>query len=191
MNDPTPSSRLIMRIGILTISDRAYQGVYEDESGPALAELVREHFHTDVDLTHTVPDDFVEIKRALEKWCDDAKLHLILTTGGTGFAPRDVTPEATRAVLEKEAPGLVQAMVAASLQKTPHAMLSRLAAGIRGRTLIVNLPGSPKAACENFLTILPALPHALELIQGAPGQHDAEHPLDIEERERQERNAGD
>ncbi len=180
-----------MRVGILTISDRAHAGVYEDESGPALAELIQEHFQTDVDLTHVVPDDFMEIKRALEKWCDDAHLDLILTTGGTGFAPRDVTPEATRAALEKEAPGLVQAMIAASLQKTPHAMLSRMAAGIRGRTLIVNLPGSPKAARENFLTILPALPHALELLQGAPGEHDFEHPLDTAERERQERNVSD
>ena len=180
-----------MRIGILTISDRAYAGTYEDESGPALAELVSEHFHTDVDLYHIVPDDFMEIKRALEKWSDDAHLELILTTGGTGFAPRDVTPEATRAALEKEAPGLVQAMLAASLEKTPHAMLSRPAAGIRGRTLIVNLPGSPKAAQENFLTILPALPHALELVRGAPEDHDFEHPIDTEERERQERNVSD
>lgn len=180
-----------MRIGILTVSDRAHAGVYEDESGPALADLVREHFQTDVDITHIVPDDFMEIKRALEKWCDDAHLDLILTTGGTGFAPRDVTPEATRAALEKEAPGLVQAMVAASLQKTPHAMLSRMAAGIRGRTLIVNLPGSPQAARENFLTILPALPHALELIRGSGAAHDFEHPLDAQERERQERNVSD
>lgn len=180
-----------MRVGILTISDRAHAGVYEDESGPALAELVQEHFHTDVDLTHVVPDDFMEIKRALEKWCDDAHLDLILTTGGTGFAPRDVTPEATRAALEKETPGLVQAMIAASLQKTPHGMLSRMAAGIRGRTLIVNLPGSPKAARENFLTILPALPHALELIRGSGAAHDLEHPLDAKERERQERNVSD
>lgn len=180
-----------MKVGILTISDRAHAGVYEDESGPALAELINEHFHTDVDLTHVVPDEFIEIKRALEKWCDDAHLDLILTTGGTGFAPRDVTPEATRAALEKEAPGLVQAMIAASLQKTPHAMLSRMAAGIRGRTLIVNLPGSPKGACENLQTILPALPHALELLRGGTSSHELEHPIDDEERERQERNVSD
>ncbi|HZQ06154.1 MAG TPA: MogA/MoaB family molybdenum cofactor biosynthesis protein [Anaerolineae bacterium] len=180
-----------MRIGILTISDRAYQGVYEDESGPALIELVQEHFHQDIDLYHICPDDFVEIRRALEKWCDDAHMDLILTTGGTGFAPRDVTPEATRAAIEREAPGLVQAMIAESLQKTPHAMLSRMVAGIRGRTLIVNLPGSPKAASENFLTILPALPHALELLGGTPSPHESEHPLDTEERERQERNVSD
>ncbi len=127
----------------------------------------------------------MEIKRALQKWCDDAKLDLILTTGGTGFAPRDVTPEATRAVLEKEAPGLVQAMIAASLLKTPHAMLTRMAAGIRGHTLIVNLPGSPKAACENLSTILPALPHAIELLHGTPGEHHVyENPIDEAERRR-------
>src|SRR5512142_2913021 len=93
-----------MRIGILTISDRASRGEYEDLSGPALREMIQKNFGEDVDLTHVVPDEFMEIKRALQKWCDDAKLDLILTTGGTGFAPRDVTPEATRAVLEKEAP---------------------------------------------------------------------------------------
>lgn len=181
-----------MRIGILTISDRAYQGLYEDESGPALMELVRGELREETDLYHVCPDDFTEIRRALEKWCDDAHMDLILTTGGTGFAPRDVTPEATRAALERETPGLVQAMIAASLLKTPHAMLSRMAAGIRGRTLIVNLPGSPKAARENFLTILPALPHALELIRGGGSSaHDLEHPIDTEERERQEKHVSD
>jgi molybdenum cofactor synthesis domain-containing protein len=174
-----------MRIGILTISDRASRGEYEDMSGPALREMIQKHFGEDVDLTHIVPDEFMEIKRALQKWCDDAKLDLILTTGGTGFAPRDVTPEATRAVLEKEAPGLVQAMIAASLLKTPHAMLTRMAAGIRGHTLIVNLPGSPHGACENLQVILPALPHALELLRGKPGEHHTyENPIDEEERKR-------
>src|SRR5512142_1107743 len=174
-----------MRIGILTISDRAYAGVYEDESGPALAELVQAHFHEDIDLTHIVPDEFMEIRRALEKWCDDARLDLILTTGGTGFAPRDVTPEATRAVLEKEAPGLVQAMIAASLNKTPHAMLTRMAAGIRGQTLCVNLPGSPRAAREDLEVILPARPHAIELLHGKPGEHHTyENPIDEVERKR-------
>jgi molybdenum cofactor synthesis domain-containing protein len=164
-----------MRVGILTISDRASQGVYEDQSGPALREVIQKHFGEDVDLMHIVPDDFMEIKRALLKWCDDAHLDLILTTGGTGFSPRDVTPEATKQVIEREAPGLVQAMIAASLQKTPHAMLSRMVAGIRGQTLIVNLPGSPKAACENLETILPAIPHAIELLRGTAGdRHQAE-----------------
>jgi molybdenum cofactor synthesis domain-containing protein len=175
-----------MRIGILTISDRAARGEYEDKSGPALREMVVQHFGEDIDLMHVVPDDFMEIKRALEKWCDDAKLDLILTTGGTGFAPRDVTPEATRQVIEKDAPGLVHAMIAASLQKTPHAMLMRMVAGIRGRTLIVNLPGSPQAARENLQAILPALPHALELVRGKPGErHAYENPIDQAERRRE------
>jgi len=174
-----------MRIGILTISDRVSQGVYEDQSGPALREVIEKHFGEDVDLMHIIPDDFSEIKRALEKWCDDAKLDLILTTGGTGFSPRDVTPEATRQVIEREAPGLVHAMLAASLQKTPHAMLSRMVAGIRGRTLIVNLPGSPRAACENLQTILPAIPHAIELLRGEPGEHhEYANPIDEKERKR-------
>lgn len=176
---------LNMRIGILTISDRASRGEYEDKSGPALREMVQNHFGEDVDLTHVVPDEFMQIKGALQKWCDDAKLDLILTTGGTGFAPRDITPEATEAVLEKRAPGLVQAMIAVSLQKTPHAMLTRMAAGIRGQTLIINLPGSPKAACENLAVVLPALPHALELLRGQPGEHHVyENPIDAEERKR-------
>ncbi len=181
-----------MRIAILTVSDRAYRGEYADESGPALMELIEEHFHQLTDLYHVCPDDFSEIKRALEKWCDDARMDLILTTGGTGFAPRDVTPEATRAALEREAPGLTFAMLAASIQKTPHAMLSRAAAGLRGSTLIVNLPGSPQAARENFLAILPALPHALELVRGqGADSHALEHPIDTAERERQERDVSD
>lgn len=162
-----------MRIGILTISDRAARGEYEDQSGPALREMIQKHFGGDIDRARVVPDEIAEIKRVLVAWCDDAKLDLILTTGGTGFAPRDVTPEATRAVIERDAPGLVHAMLAASLHKTPHAMLSRMVAGIRGQTLIVNLPGSPKAACENLQVILPALPHALELLRGTAGDRHA------------------
>jgi len=119
-----------------------------------------------------VPDELAAIKATLMNWADVVRLDLILTTGGTGFAPRDVTPEATRAVIEREAPGLAEAMRAASLSKTPHAMLSRAVCGIRGRALIVNLPGSPQAAHENLTTILPALPHAIALLQESP---DSEH----------------
>ncbi len=162
---------MTIRVGILTISDRAYSGEYEDESGPIIREIVETRLPGgQVHLEAVVPDDFKLIKGGLANWCDNAGMDLILTTGGTGFAPRDVTPEATRAVLEREAPGLAEAMRAASLRVTPHAMLSRAVAGIRGHTLIVNLPGSPKAVMENLDVILPAMPHAIALLQEAKGQ---------------------
>ena len=160
-----------MRVGILTISDRASRGEYADLSGPALREIVKKYFDEEVELDAIVPDDKRKIAALLRKWCDHEELDLILTTGGTGFAPRDVTPEATRAVIEKEAPGLVHAMIADSLKKTPHAMLTRMAAGIRGSTLIINLPGSPSAATENLQVILGTLPHAIELLRGTPGHN--------------------
>jgi molybdenum cofactor synthesis domain-containing protein len=115
-----------------------------------------------------VADSSEAIRQTLLAWADDDHLDVILTTGGTGFAPGDITPEVTRAIIEREAPGLVFAMLRQSLSITPHAMLSRPVAGIRGRSIIVNLPGSPKAACENLSAILPALPHAVDLLRGAP-----------------------
>ena len=119
-------------------------------------------------------------------------MDLILTTGGTGFAPRDVTPEATRAAIEREAPGLVHAMIAENVEKDAPCRALPYGGGHSRATLIVNLPGSPKAARENFLTILPALPHAIELLRGGrTSEHDLEHPIDAEERERQERNVAD
>ena len=116
-----------------------------------------------------VPDEFDAVRNILITWSDERKLDLVFTTGGTGFAPRDLTPEATKSVIEREAPGLIVAMLTDSLLITPHAMLSRAVAGIRGHTLIVNLPGSPKAARENLDSILPAMPHAMELLQNLPG----------------------
>jgi molybdopterin adenylyltransferase len=159
----------MMRVGILTVSDRAYRGAYRDLSGPVIRELVAERLGGRVERETIVPDERESIAGTLTAWADEAGLDLILTTGGTGFAQRDVTPEATRDVVEREAPGLAEAMRAASLAITPHAMLSRAVAGIRGRTLIVNLPGSPKAVRENLETILPALPHAVELLRGEKG----------------------
>ena len=162
-----------MRVGILTISDRAARGEYADLSGPALREIVKKYFDEEVELDAIVPDEARKISATLRKWCDRDKLDLILTTGGTGFAPRDHTPEATRAVLEREAPGLIFAMLQDSLKKTPHAMLTRMVAGIRGKTLIVNLPGSPDAASQNLQVIISTLPHAIELLQGNPSHSHA------------------
>ncbi len=162
-------SHFDIRTGILTVSDRGYRGEYQDLSGPAIRDLVTERLGAVVELEAIVPDQRQIIAGTLLVWADEVGLDLVLTTGGTGFAPRDVTPEATRDVIEREAPGLAEAMRAASLAITPHAMLSRAVAGIRGRTLIINLPGSPKAVRENLETILPALPHAIELLQGRKG----------------------
>jgi molybdenum cofactor synthesis domain-containing protein len=159
----------MIKVGILTLSDRGAAGEYQDRSGPVIRQLVVERLGAEVVAYQVIPDEFGRIRDTLKGWADEGQLELILTTGGTGFSPRDVTPEATRAVTEREAPGLVFAMLRDSLSVTPHAMLSRAVAGIRGRTLIVNLPGSPKAVRENLESILPALPHALELLSEAPG----------------------
>ncbi|MGQ9517924.1 MAG: MogA/MoaB family molybdenum cofactor biosynthesis protein [Anaerolineae bacterium] len=158
------------RVGVLTVSDRSARGEREDASGPALMELVQRELGFTLAQYAIVPDEREQIAETLRRWADELRLDLILTTGGTGFAPRDVTPEATLAVIEKLAPGLAEAMRAVSMTLTPHAMLSRAVAGIRGRTLIVNLPGSPKAACENLQTIAPALRHGLALLVEKPGE---------------------
>ena len=158
---------MTLRIAILTISDRAAAGERADASGPALSHLVQANGWQVVRL-EIVPDDQKMIENTLAAWADEGKDNLILTTGGTGFSRRDVTPEATLAVIERQAPGLAETMRAVSLQATPHAMLSRAVAGIRGSTLIVNLPGSPKAAVENLQVILPILGHAVQLLTDDP-----------------------
>jgi len=157
------------RVAILTVSDKGAAGEREDLSGRAVEELVlREGWK--VEVREVVPDEAVIVEERLRYFCDRLRVDLVLTTGGTGMSPRDVTPEATRRVLEKEAPGFAEAMRAASLRVTPHAMLSRAVSGIRGSTLIVNLPGSPKGARENLEVIIPALPHGLEKLRGDTGE---------------------
>ncbi len=157
----------MLRFGVLTVSDRSFQGVRVDNSGPVLEEMILA-FGWKVTRSGIVPDEMDLIRETLIEWADSGELDVILTTGGTGFAPRDITPEATLSVVERSAPGLAEAMRQRSLEITPHAMLSRAVAGIRKRTLIVNFPGSPKAAKENFEVILPVITHAVQLLQDDP-----------------------
>jgi molybdenum cofactor synthesis domain-containing protein len=158
---------MVLRIAVLTVSDRSAWGKRPDESGPALVALVRAQ-GWEVTRSEILPDDLNVLREVIALWADRREADIILTTGGTGFAPRDITPEATRAVIEREAPGLAEAMRAASGVKSPHAMLSRAVTGIRGKVLIINLPGSPKAAIENLQVILPALEHAVKLLREDP-----------------------
>jgi molybdopterin adenylyltransferase len=161
---------MTIRFAILTLSDRSARGEREDASGPALARLIEAEGWS-VTKQDLLPDDESAIRERLRTWADGGDMDVILTTGGTGFAPRDVTPEATRAVIDRETPGLAEAMRAASLKVTPHAMLSRIVTGIRKRTLILNLPGSPKGAMENFLVVAPVLEHAVRLMQNIDAGH--------------------
>jgi molybdopterin adenylyltransferase len=156
-----------IRTAIITLSDKGSAGEREDESGQIIRELIAA---LDAPAVHyeILPDEESRIIETLKRLSDSGNIDLILTTGGTGVAPRDVTPEATLAVIDRELPGMAEAMRAESLKKTPHAMISRAVAGIRKKTLIVNLPGSPKAVRENLAVILPALPHAIEKIKGDP-----------------------
>lgn len=164
-------------VRILTVSDRCAAGEREDASGPALEAYLRTQGFTDVSRA-LVPDEREEIMQAIRAASQEG-VALVLTTGGTGFAPRDVTPEATAAVCEKLCPGIGEAMRAYSMQITPRGMLSRGIAGIRGRTLIVNLPGSPKAALENLTPILPPLLHGLKMLRQGPADCAALRPEQI------------
>jgi molybdenum cofactor synthesis domain-containing protein len=159
----------VRRAAILTISDRGAKGERADKSGPALKTILEEAGFSIV-LLEILADDQQLIERRLRELADESCLDLVVTTGGTGVSPGDVTPEATLAVIDRQVPGIAEAMRIASLAKTPHAMLSRAVVGIRHQTLIVNLPGSIKGARENIEVLLPALDHAVEKIQGDPGE---------------------
>ncbi len=156
------------KIGIITVSDKGSLGERIDESGPAIREMVKEL--GDVAKYQVLPDDLEVLKEAMVNMSDKGKVDLILTTGGTGLSPRDNTPEATLAVIDREVPGLPEAMRQESLKKTNRAMLSRAVAGVRNRTLIINLPGSVKGVQECLEVILPALPHGLDILTGRGGE---------------------
>lgn len=152
---------------VITVSDRCARGEQRDESGAVLVELLKE-IGALVVATEILPDDLEPLAERLRNYADRRNVNLILTTGGTGFSPRDTTPEATRAVIEREAPGLAEAMRMETLKQTPLAMVSRGVCGIRSNTLIINLPGSPKAVRESFAVIKPVLAHAAALLTGKP-----------------------
>ncbi len=153
-----------MNFAVLCVSDRCSQGLCEDKSGPLIKEMLTSLGKTKEYII--VPDDLKEIEKALIYLCDDVCADVVFTTGGTGFAPRDITPEATKAVIEKEAPGIAEGIRMKSMEITPKAMLSRAVSGIRKNSLIINLPGSPKAVKESLEFVLPVLPHAVEVLSG-------------------------
>lgn len=154
-----------LRAAVVTLSDKASLGLRADSSGPLLVELLR-GMGAVVDEALVIPDDRTRIERALMDLADSGEYDLVLTTGGTGLAPRDCTPEATLAVADRLAPGFAEAMRSASLKSTPHAMLSRAVSAVRKKTLIINMPGSPRACREHFAVIAPALGHAVETLRG-------------------------
>ena len=164
-----------IRAAVVTVSDKGYVGEREDVSGPLLVDLLR-GIGAEVVVQTVVPDEPEQIQQTLVHLADVQRLDLVLTAGGTGFTPRDGTPEATRAVIEREAPGLAELLRMEGYRRTPLAVLSRGLAGIRGRTLIINLPGSPRAVREGMEVLLPILPHAVRMVQGEDTEHrEGEH----------------
>jgi molybdenum cofactor synthesis domain-containing protein len=164
-----------IRAAILTISDKASRGERADTSGQAIRELLAS-IDALISDSKTVADETVQIASELRRWADSDSIDLVISTGGTGLSPRDVTPEATASIIERTVPGLGEMMRAAGAKHTPMASLSRGIAGVRGRCLIVNLPGSPKGARENLTAIIDVLPHAVELLRGRVTDHTAPAP---------------
>ncbi len=160
-----------MNVAILTVSDRSAAGDRDDVSGLLIKERI-EAQGWQVKFYSVIPDEGSEIEKYLIQWSDSGEVDLILTTGGTGFSPRDITPESTLSVIERDVPGIPEVLRQEGLKKTPHAMLSRAVAGIRGKTVIVNLPGNPKAVKESLPVLLPVLPHAIKLLTGDPDAHE-------------------
>ncbi len=160
----------MVKVGILVISDRASRGEREDESGPAIKKIISKISSYRAIKYEIIPDEKEIISKKLKEWVDGLRLDLILTSGGTGIGPRDVTPEATKGVIEKEVSGFGEAMRVKGLEKTPFSMLSRAIAGIRKKSLIINLPGSPRAVKENLEVILPAVKHGIEILKGKTGE---------------------
>ncbi len=165
-----------MNVAILTVSDRSASRDRDDVSGLLIKEKIEAQGWR-VPYYSVVPDEGVEIEKYLIQWSDSGDVDLILTTGGTGFSPRDITPESTLSVVERDVPGIPEILRREGLKKTPHAMLSRAVAGIRGKTLIVNLPGNPKAVKESLPVLLPVLPHAIKLLRGDPDAHELPQKL--------------
>ena len=160
----------MLTISILTVSDKGARGQRYDESGQTIRDIFSD-LGSDIAGYEIVPDEMDVIRRKLAEWADNKETDVIITTGGTGLGERDVTPEATIAVVDRVVPGLAEAMRAGSLSKTPMAMLSRATAGVRGKCLIINLPGSPKAVRECLEVVLPAIPHAVDIIKGVVTEH--------------------
>ena len=169
-------NRSVITVGILTVSDRSFRGEREDRGGPAL-KSVAGRMGWRIEAEAVVPDEIGKIQKAILDWTDAGEIDLILTTGGTGIGPRDVTPEATRSLLEKELPGVMERVRFQSAKKTPLAALSRALAGVRRKSLIVNFPGNPEGAKESLEMILDVIPHAIEMIRGKDTSHenDGEH----------------